>query len=427
MKRLTSMIKSMFPEFSFSEISEVVMDSRKITKDSLFFAIQGGNAYVEEALEKGAALVIADRYEKAHPRVIQVLDTISCMQEMARQYRKLLDVIVIAITGSNGKTTTKDICHSILSKSAKAQKTEGNYNNHIGLPFTLLNTQEDTKYLVLELGMSSLGEIDLLAKISCPDYGIITNIGDSHLEYLKHRDNVFRAKMELAPYIPEGNFIVSGDDTYLKKVQEAYHVGYEDNNEDQILDYRREDGKSFFTIGGLSYHIPLEGRHNVLDAALAIRLAQKLGLSPSEIQKNLEELSISPMRFQKIVRGESEYINDAYNASPLSMLASLRSFEEIEERKAKKFAVLGDMLELGEEEIRFHRDVLEEVKTYQIDEILLYGPRMKKALQGLEEPKIKHFETKEDLKSYLSQTKRKKVLLKASRGMKLEEIIEGEE
>lgn len=425
MKLLSELMKACFPEIGFVEIKNVVMDSRKIEKNSLFLAIQGGNKYVEEALQMGASLVIADDYHGNYERVCKVENTILCIQELARVYRQALPTIVIAITGSNGKTTTKDISHAILSKCYISKKTLGNYNNHIGLPFTILNLDVEDRFAVLELGMSALGEIDLLGKISAPDYAIITNIGDSHLEFLKTRENVLRAKTELLKYVDAENVITSGDDIFLKSVK-ASHVGYEEGNEYQIREYQKRGKKTSFMVADTKYEIPLEGKHNVMNTAMSIVLALKVGMTEEEIQKNLQEIEMSPMRFERVVRGKTEYINDAYNASPISTMAALDSFEEIAE--PCKIAILGDMLELGEKELEFHKDVLKKAIERNITEILLYGPRMKEALESItgNKEKIQAFESKEEIQQYVRQFPEKIILLKGSRGMKLEEIIEGE-
>lgn len=425
MKMLSRLIQEYFSLEDKIEIKNVVMDSRKIEENSLFFAIQGGNQYVEEALAKGASLVVADAYPKDHSRVIKVENTIFTMQQLAQEYRKKLGLKVLAITGSNGKTTTKDICHSILSKKYQAKKTLGNYNNHIGLPFTILNLEEGDEFAVLELGMSSLGEIDLLGKISAPDYAIITNIGDSHLEFLKTRENVFKAKTELLSYVEAKNVITNGDDIFLKKVV-AEHIGYDKENEHQIQGYQKEKEKTSFVLDGKEYHISLEGKHNVMNAAMAIVFAKKIGMMEEEIQKNIQQIELSPMRFQRILRGKTEYINDAYNASPISMAAALNSFEEI--THPCKIVVLGDMLELGEEKICFHKQILEKAMKMNFSKIMIYGTLMEKAWESLGEEgkRIEYYSSKEEIKKEIQSISEKIVLLKGSRGMKLEEIIEGE-
>ena len=223
-----------------NEIGHVVMDSRKIQKGDLFFAINNGNNYIEDVLNKGVALVVADNYKGNDKRVIKVENTVESMQKLAQKYREALDIKIIAITGSNGKTTTKDMMYSVLSQKYVTAKTMGNLNNHIGVPFTILQLDSKYEVAVLELGMSGFGEIDLLSNIAKPDIGVITNIGDSHLEFLKTRENVFKAKTELIKYITKENLIIFGDDPFLK-ILDGIKVGYGDNNNYQIKNFMDSD------------------------------------------------------------------------------------------------------------------------------------------------------------------------------------------
>ena len=418
----------MFEEFSKKvQIKNVVMDSRKVIKGSLFFAINNGNSYVKDVLDKGASLVIADNTDIKDERVIKVTDTIATMQDLATKYRKKLDIQVVGITGSNGKTTTKDIVYSLLSTKAKTLKTEGNYNNHIGLPYTLLNVTDEEKFVVLEMGMSSLGEIRRLGEISSPDYAIITNIGDSHIEFLKTRDNVFKAKTELLEFVDKENTFVCGDDEYLGKL-DVNKVGFNENNTYKIESYEFSNKDSKFILDGKEYEMPLLGKHNISNTAIAIELAKKIGLTDEEIQKSLKEVKISNMRFQEIKIGNDIYINDAYNASPMSMKAAIDTLNEIYDDKYK-IAILGDMLELGENEIDYHIDVLNYLLDKKIKLVYLYGERMKKAYDIFmknrsEEYRFWYYPTKEGIMESLKNIKMEKViLLKASRGIKLEEII----
>ena len=418
----------MFEEFSKKvQIKNVVMDSRKVIKGSLFFAINNGNSYVKDVLDKGASLVIADNTDIKDERVIKVTDTIATMQDLATKYRKKLDIQVVGITGSNGKTTTKDIVYSLLSTKAKTLKTEGNYNNHIGLPYTLLNVTDEEKFVVLEMGMSSLGEIKRLGEISGPNYAIITNIGDSHIEFLKTRDNVFKAKTELLEFVDKENTFVCGDDEYLGKL-DVNKVGFNENNTYKIESYEFSNKDSKFILDGKEYEMPLLGKHNISNTAIAIELAKKIGLTDEEIQKSLKEVKISNMRFQEIKIGNDIYINDAYNASPMSMKAAIDTLNEIYDDKYK-IAILGDMLELGENEIDYHLDVLNYLLDKKIKLVYLYGERMKKAYDIFmknrsEEYRFWYYPTKEGIVESLKNIKMEKViLLKASRGIKLEEII----
>ena len=417
-----------FEEFSKKvQIKNVVMDSRKVIEGSLFFAINNGNSYVKDVLDKGASLVIADNTDIKDKRVIKVTDTIATMQDLATKYRNKLDIQVVGITGSNGKTTTKDIVYSLLSVKAKTLKTEGNYNNHIGLPYTLLNVTDEEKFVVLEMGMSSLGEIRRLGEISSPDYAIITNIGDSHIEFLKTRDNVFKAKTELLEFVEKENTFVCGDDEYLGKL-DVNKVGFNENNTYKIESYEFSNKGSKFILDGKEYEMSLLGKHNISNTAIAIELAKKIGLTDEEIQKGLKEIKISNMRFQEIKIGNDIYINDAYNASPMSMKAAIDTLNEIYNDKYK-IAILGDMLELGENEVDYHMDVLNYLLDKKIKLIYLYGERMKKAYDIFmknksEEYRFWYYPTKEGIVESLKNIKMDKViLLKASRGIKLEEII----
>lgn len=409
------------------QIKNVVMDSRKVTEGSLFFAINNGNSYVKDVLDKGVSLVIADNTDEKDERIVKVSNTIATMQDLATKYRKKLDIQVIGITGSNGKTTTKDIVYSLLSAKAKTLKTEGNYNNHIGLPYTLLNVTDEEKFVVLEMGMSSLGEIRRLGEISSPDYAIITNIGDSHIEFLKTRDNVFKAKTELLEFVNKENTFVCGDDEYLAKL-DVNRIGFNDVNTHKIESYEFSDKGSKFVLDGKEYKISLLGKHNISNTAIAIELAKKIGLTDEEIQSGLKEIKISNMRFQEIKIGEDIYINDAYNASPTSMKAAIDTLNEIYNDKYK-IAILGDMLELGENEVNYHIDVLNYLLDKKIKLIYLYGERMKKAYDIFmknksEEYRFWYYPTKEGIVESLKNIKMEKViLLKASRGTALEDII----
>ena len=418
----------LFEEFSKKvQIKDVVMDSRKVTEGSLFFAINNGNSYVKDVLDKGASLVIADNTEVQDERIVRVSDTVATMQDLATKYRKKLDIQVVGITGSNGKTTTKDIVYSLLSAKAKTLKTEGNYNNHIGLPYTLLNVTDEEKFVVLEMGMSSLGEIRRLGEISSPDYAIITNIGDSHIEFLKTRDNVFKAKTELLEFVNKENTFVCGDDEYLAKL-DVNRIGFDDSNTHRIESYEFSDKGSKFILDGKEYRMSLLGKHNISNTAIGIELAKKIGLTDEEIENGLKEIKISNMRFQEIKIGEDIYINDAYNASPTSMKAAIDTLNEIYNDKYK-IAILGDMLELGENEVDYHIDVLNYLLDKKIKLIYLYGERMKKAYDIFmktksEEYRFWYYPDKEGIVESLKNIRMEKViLLKASRGTALEDII----
>lgn len=410
-------------QLNLDKIENVIMDSRKVQKGDLFFAINNGNQYINEVLEKGASIVVADNYLGDDKRVFKVPNTVEFMQKLAKEYRKALGLKVIAITGSNGKTTTKDMIYSVLSRKYITKKTEGNYNNHIGLPFTILQLEEKDEIVVLEMGMSGFGEIDLLSSIAKPDIGVITNIGDSHLEFLKTRENVFKAKTELLNYVSSENTYIIGDDQYLKNVV-GNKIGFNKENNFVIEDFIDSNDGMSFKVENSEYTLNLNGKHNALNAGMAIAIGKRFGLTSEEIKEGLKNLHLTPMRFQKIEKEDVIYINDAYNASPISMEYSLNTFDKLY-NNMKKIVVLGDMLELGEKEIEFHREIIEKALSIKCDKIYLYGERMKKAYDLLEKnDKIRCFNNKEDIvKLIANETEKIAVLLKGSRGMKLEEII----
>lgn len=429
MRVLNKLLKQMYKLDSENFVTSVVMDSRLIEKGALFFAINNGNSHIEEALEKGASLIIADRYEGNDSRVIKVLDTVEELQKIAKNYREKLDIKIIAITGSNGKTTTKDIIYAICSQKFKTKKTEGNYNNHIGLPYTLLQLREDDEVAVLELGMSSLGEIKKLCEISTPDIGVITNIGDSHMEHLRTRENVFKAKTELVPYIRQENLFFYGDDIFLKKLA-GVKIGFEKEN-DYLIKIINEDrdGVEFY-LNEEKYHTNLNGVHNCINSSIAIAVAKLLGIEKTLIESSLDKLVLTKMRFEKIQKENNLYINDAYNASPISMKYALETFDNLYNDKYS-IAVLGDMLELGEKELEFHKEIIITAIKKQIKEIILYGKIMLEAFERLQNEgvvnleKVRHIKDKSEIKNYIinHQNLEKSILLKGSRGMKLEDII----
>lgn len=404
------------------EINNIQMDSKKVEKGSLFIAINNGYNYIGEALKRGAELIICDKSPiNESEKIIKVLNSVEFLQDIAKLYREKLSIKIIAVTGSEGKTTTKDLIHGVLSTKYKAQKTLGNYNNQIGLPFTLLQLKESDEIVVLEMGMSNLGEIDLLSKIAKPDYAVITNIGDSHLEFLKNRDNVFKAKTEVLNYVDKNNTLVHGDDFYLKNL-EALKIGFKNKNNYVINNFIEiYEGVNFF-LNNEKYFVPLNGLYNTVNASFAIALGKIFGMSYDEIQNALKNIKITSMRFEKIEKNKILFINDAYNASPVSMKMALNAFSSLPLNK-KKIVVLGDALELGDKEIEYHVDILNEALKYEFDKVFVYGERMKKALDELNSSKIIHFTKKEDIRDELNKNGDVAVLLKGSRGMRLEEII----
>lgn len=435
MQKLVEIIKKILPLknkiLQNLEISKVKMDSRIVEKNDMFFAVNNGKKYIDDVLKKGASLVICDdvAWENRDERVIVVEDTVKAMQELAREYRKALSVKIIGVVGSNGKTTTKDIVCSVLSEKYSCKKTEGNYNNHIGVPYTIFQIDENDEYAVVEMGMSSRGEIKVLCDVALPDYAVITNIGDSHLEFLLNRENVFLEKSEIKNYVVPENFILFGDDVYLKKL-EGIKVGFGEGNSYRIENYEETpEGVTFeieFEGKKEKYHFGMNGKHNCINAGFGVVMGKLAGLTHEEIEKGLAQCVVTPMRFQKVEKNGIKYINDAYNASPISMKFSLETLDKAYKGIAK-IAVLADMGELGKDELKYHEDVLKYAVTLDIDKIILLGKLMKEASKVVENQKEKLIiaDTKDEIKEIIKKDFTDKViLLKGSNFNHLWEIME---
>lgn len=407
------------------ETFKVKMDSRQVERGDVFVAISGGNNFVETALEKGAAFVLcSDRKYNKLDKVFVVEDSILFMQNWAKNYLKNLDIIKIAVTGSNGKTTTKDIIFHLLSKHKKGIKTLGNYNNNIGLPFTVLQLEKEDEFAVLEMGMSNFGEIDLLGEIVKPDISCITNIGDSHLEFLKDRDGVFRAKTEILKHTQK-DVVLNGDDKFFKNTT-GIKIGFNEDNDYVIREYKETDsGMEFSFINkGIenSINTNLNGKHNLYNLVMAVAVVNSLGYSPTI--DDFEDISLTGMRFEKIEKENILFINDAYNASPVSMKCALESFDNIYNDRVK-IIVLGDMLELGPKSSEFHANLSLTLDKVKFDYLYLYGKEIKSLYEKFSNrDNVYYFSDKAFIKSDISKIKDPcAVLLKGSRGMKLEEII----
>ncbi|KHE72750.1 UDP-N-acetylmuramoyl-tripeptide--D-alanyl-D-alanine ligase, partial [Halobacillus sp. BBL2006] len=317
-------------------INEIMTDTRKDSKQSFFVPIIGesfdAHQFLSEAIKKGAVATLWQK-DRELPAMIPtdfpvffVEDTTKGLQDLASFYLQKVSPKVIGVTGSNGKTTTKDMVASVLGTHYITHKTQGNFNNHIGLPLTVLSMSQDTEVLVLEMGMDQAGEISVLSKIAHPDHAIITNIGESHIENLGTREAIAEAKLEITDGLKAGGrIIIDGDEALLsnaKKDEAAISCGYNEGNLYTIVIDELTDDKSVFTVKGQAYELPMAGRHNVKNATYVIALAEQLGLSNEEIQQGFRQLEMSGMRFEKHAGlNGSLIINDAYNASPTSMKA----------------------------------------------------------------------------------------------------------
>ncbi|WP_416350270.1 UDP-N-acetylmuramoyl-tripeptide--D-alanyl-D-alanine ligase [Mammaliicoccus lentus] len=428
-------------EFLDTYVDGTCIDSRSLTKGQLFIPFKGenvdGHRFVKQALADGAGAAF---WQKDIPNppggpIIQVEDTLKALQDLAKAYLKYVNPKVVAITGSNGKTTTKDMVESVLRQNFKVKKTQGNYNNEIGCPLTILDLDEDTEVSILEMGMSGFGEIRELTKIAQPDIAIITNIGESHMQDLGSREGIAKAKFEIAEGLDEnGILIYDGDEPLLQPLvaeldKSSISVGLNDQNKVKIYTNQTSSSGINFNLNNehIVYHLNILGAHNVKNATYAIQVAKQLGVTDDVIQNALADLTITDMRMQQIDTSQyGLFINDAYNASPTSMKAAIDTLHNIEQKD--KTIVLADVLELGS----ISKDMHEQVGLYfegkDIQRLLTYGQEaahIYNKAQGFVTD-ARHFENKEDIKTYLSKhlNSDSVTLFKGSRGMSLETIID---
>ncbi len=431
------------PALAGKEITAIVHDSRKTVPGCLFAAIKGeradGHDYIPQVMENGAALVLTERSStKEKYPCIEVESTLTALQDIARFYLAGLPVKVVSVTGSVGKTSTKETIASVLSQKYRTKKTLGNFNNALGLPLTIFTLDETDEYAVLEMGINHFGEMDVLGSIAPPDIAVITNIGTCHLEFLNDRDGVFRAKTEIFAHLKEGaRVVLNGDDDKLCAVENVagappVFFGIENHTgifADNIGSIGTEAVRCIIHLGeeAFSVRIPYPGEHMALNAAAAAAVGSLCGLIPAEIKAGIESLVLPGGRFRTVEGKKCKIIDDCYNANPMSMKASLKVLAEADERKV---AVLGDMAELGSDELLYHREVGECAGSLPIDLLLTAGPRAAAIAEAAAEknpemPYI-HFETVEALLRGLPALIRDGdlVLVKASHSMAFDRVVD---
>ena len=447
LKELAAWLNDEVPAFGDTIVSGISIDTRTICQGDLFVPFRGeqanGHKFVQQAFEKGAGASLWQKDEPNPPKNVPLLfvdDSELALQQMARAYRNEHKATFIGITGSNGKTSTKDILAGTLAPFFKVQKTIGNFNNQLGLPITILQLQEDTEVAVLEMGMSGFGEIEFLTKLARPHITVITNIGEAHMQDLGSRAGIAKAKFEIIQGMQEdGVLFYDGDEPLLNEL-----VAKEQNLNAQAFGLEPGDllyadnieatasGSSFTTHGAIEgdFFISVLGKHQVKNTLIAMLIAQKLGLTDEQIRTSLKDVTLTDMRMQQVQGNQGAlFINDAYNAAPTSVKAAIQ-FIATTTIRPEKWLVLGDMLELGDNEKSFHEELSLAIHESEIDYVCLYGPRMAFLYEVLKE----RFDAdhllydKDDFAPIIEKlqqaTEKSIVLLKGSRGMKLETILQ---
>lgn len=430
------------------EITSVAFDSRKITNGGLFVPLEGerdGHDFVAGAVSNGASATL---WKKGHPNkpdniaVLEVDDPLVAMQDLARYYLRKVNPTVVGITGSNGKTTTKDMVAAVLSKRFNVHKTQANFNNGIGVPMTILEMKPNTEILVLEMGMDRPGQLHHLSELTHPDVTVITMIGEAHIEFFGTRDKIADAKMEITDFLREdGEFIYNGDEPLLveraKRINQAKATfGFEDNDTVFATSFRSYKHHATFTVNNSEqqFSIPMIGKHNVSNAMAALSVGRHFGESDEEIAASLSNFTptANRMEWEKGDVGE-DIMSDVYNSNPTAVRAVLTSFGQIEMPiGGRRIAVLGDMLELGEKSAALHEGLADSLDPQVINEVYLFGGEMKHLYDALESKYDQdnlHYYPQDHMEHMINDLKNDIkpddiIVLKGSHGMHLEKVVD---
>jgi UDP-N-acetylmuramoyl-tripeptide--D-alanyl-D-alanine ligase len=427
------------------DVSRISTDSRSMAKGDIFLALSGpnfdGNDFVCEAFRKGSSGAIAERFDRATLSagagrvMIKVKSGSAALAAIAARHRAGFRIPVICVTGSNGKTTVKDMTAFALSKRFKVLKNEGTKNNRIGVPQTLLKLARSHDACVLELGTNHPGEIRALAAIARPTIAVITNVGPSHLEFLKDLDGVYREKKEILKFVDKsGTVIVNGDDAYLSKVKgsrpRVVRFGLKKSNAfNADIVSTDKDHIAFLLNGSEGIELNMLGVHNVYNALAAIAVADRLGIDHGAIKRALAAFRPAAMRLNLVSAGGIEIINDSYNSNPLSMQTAV---EAMKQRPARaRWVVSGDMLELGRKSAYFHSMAGRMIASAGIEGLLTFGDLSRYTLSaalgaGMDEENLWHCVTHDEIVDTLKRVVQRGdvVLVKGSRSMRMERVVE---
>ena len=415
----------------FQSSKGVSIDSRSIKKDEIYFSIKGqnfdGNSFAFDALDKGAKFSIVDdpKLKNQNNKIIFVENSLKELQNLSKYNRSKSDVKVVGLTGSNGKTTTKNLIYSVLSQKYNTLCTSGNLNNHIGVPLTLLNIKPDTEIAVIEMGANHIGEIENLCQICMPDIGLITNFGSAHLEGFGDLKGVIKGKTELYKYLIKnyGHILINNDDQIQKEEckTDLYSSFGKDNSSDFVFEYIKEDDRLVLLNNNYSYNCKIYGAYNFPNIASAISIGKILDLDSDQIQNGLSKFKTEENRSELLqYKGNKIYL-DAYNANPSSMIAAIDNFNK--EIKDNKIVILGDMLELGNFSKDEHIKIINHLYEMDFESVYLVGETFSSI--NITDSRFKKFNDTKELMNGIDLTKinNKSILIKGSRSIGLEELI----
>jgi len=417
---------------AFKKSNGISIDSRKIDANQFFFAIKGenfdGNQYAVSALEKGASLAVIDQPKfYIDERTVLVENSLKTLQDLANHHRKQFKIPVIALTGSNGKTTTKELIAAVLSKKYKTVATKGNLNNHLGVPLTLLGIDKTTEVAIIEMGANHQGEIDLLCKITEPNYGLITNFGKAHLEGFGGEKGVIKGKSELYDFIirEKGLLFVNADDPIqMKKTKgtKRFLFSKKDENADLKISLHQKNPSLALSFGETKILSQLIGEYNFYNIATAVSIGKIFKVPNLDIAAAIEAYRPQNNRSQIIEKNSNRIILDAYNANPSSMKVALDNFSDLPSNQ--KVIILGDMFEVGSKSMIEHQKIADRVAEINPKTAILVGEYFYQALT--DRITITKFKTLDQAKEYLKQNPidSSEILIKGSRGMTMEKIVD---